>query len=119
MRLPIRLWLCVAPTDMRKSYDGLAAIVRSEFNDNPLTGDGFVFINRRRTQLKCLYFEAGGYCVWSKRLEQGLFVHRSGDSQGQVALSQTEFAALVDGLDVTINKRRKRYVRLSNTQQKG
>lgn len=109
MRFPQRLWLCVTPTDMRKSYDGLCAIVRGEFNDDPLTGEGFVFINRRRTQLKCLYFDSGGYCVWAKRLERGLFAHRPKAQQGRVALSQTEFTALLDGLDVTIERRRKRY----------
>ncbi|WP_425283417.1 IS66 family insertion sequence element accessory protein TnpB [Halomonas daqiaonensis] len=48
-------------------------MVRRQLGKNPLSGHGFIFINRRRTQLKCLYFQAGGYCVWSKRLERGRF----------------------------------------------
>lgn len=108
MRLPQRLWLCIAATDMRKSYDGLTAIIRTQFADDPLSGDGFVFINRRRTQMKCVYFEAGGYCIWSKRLEQGLFARRSSDAE-RVSLSQTEFMALIEGLEVAVTRRRKRY----------
>lgn len=71
MRAPAQLWLCTEPADMRRSYDGLAAMVRHQLGYNPLRGHGFFFINRRRTQLKCLYFDAGGYCIWSKRLERG------------------------------------------------
>ena len=62
MRLPQRLWLRTTATDMRKSYDGLTAIVRTQFADEPMSGDCFVFINRRRTRMKCVYFEAGSYC---------------------------------------------------------
>ncbi|RDB41981.1 transposase [Halomonas sp. DQ26W] len=71
MRPPLQLWLCTQLTDMRRSYDGLAAMVRRQLGQNPLSGHGFIFIKRRRTQLKCLNFQAGGYCVWSKRLERG------------------------------------------------
>lgn len=108
MRLPSRLWLCTAVTDMRKSYDGLAALVRGQFGENPTCGDGFVFINRRRTHMKCLYFDAGGYCIFGKRLERGLFA-QSDSSEPRVQLSQTEFNALMEGLDIAIMRRRKRY----------
>ena len=108
MRLPSRLWLCTAATDMRKSYDGLSALVRGQFADNPTSGEGYVFINRRRTHMKCLYFDSGGYCIWSKRLERGLFA-RPESSEMRVQLSQTEFNALMEGLDIAITRRRKRY----------
>ncbi|MGB7755495.1 MAG: IS66 family insertion sequence element accessory protein TnpB [Salinisphaera sp.] len=109
MRTPATLWLCNQPTDMRRSYDGLAAMVRHHLGENPLSGHGFVFINRRRTQLKCLYFDSGGYCVWSKRLEAGRFgVCRAAGSPA-VALSRTEFEALIEGLDVQVKKHRKRW----------
>jgi len=109
MRLPTQLWLCTQPTDMRRSYDGLAATVRHQLGRNPLNGHGFIFINRRRTQLKCLYFEAGGYCIWSKRLERGRF---GGPGRGQQpirALTHTEFEALLEGLELVVTKRRKRW----------
>lgn len=106
---PPRLWLCTAPVDMRRSFDGLAALVRHSLGQDPLSGQGFVFVNRRRTQLKCLYFEAGGYCVWSKRLERGRFAIRHGRQIQSVALSRTEFEALVEGLELVVRSRRKRW----------
>ncbi len=101
---PLRLWLCTDATDMRRSYRGLASLVRVHFERAPNCGDAFVFINRRRTQMKCLYYERGGYCIWGKRLDRGHFrqLERSG------ILSATEFAALLDGLDVTVRRRRLR-----------
>ncbi|MBO9471628.1 IS66 family insertion sequence element accessory protein TnpB [Endozoicomonas sp. G2_2] len=109
MRTPATLWLCTQPTDMRRSYDGLAAMVRRELGSDPLSGQGFVFVNRRRTQLKCLYFEAGGYCVWSKRLEAGRFGINRTASSPAVALSHTAFEGLIEGLDLVIKKHRKRW----------
>lgn len=69
----VRLWLCTQPTDMRKSFTGLSGLVRQQLEDNPLSGHCFVFFNRRKTQLKLLYFDRSGYCIWSKRLEQGQY----------------------------------------------
>ena len=106
----LRLWLCTLPSDMRNSYDGLGALVRRHFNRAPGCGDGFVFINRRRTQMKCLYFEQGGYCIWSKRLERGQYARLGSPDGGPMALSSTEFAALVEGFDLVIRRRRKRAV---------
>jgi len=69
----VRVWLYTQPTDMRKSYDGLSALVKNTLHEDPASGHLFVFINRKRTQMKVLYFDRSGYCVWSKRLEQGRF----------------------------------------------
>lgn len=104
-----RLWLCTVPTDMRRQFDGLAAMVKHQLGGDPLSGQGFVFINRRRTQLKCLYFEEGGYCLWSKRLERGQFARLEPGAGGKRALSRTEFEALLEGLDLAIKRRRKRW----------
>jgi len=84
---------------MRCSYDGLGALVRRQLGQNPLSGHGFIFINRRRTQLKCLYFQAGGYCVWSKRLERGRFATLSPTAGQAITLSHAEFEALIEGLE--------------------
>ena len=67
----LRIWLYVPPTDLRKSFDGLSALVRTKLAEDPLSGQLFVFLNRRRTQVRILYFDRSGYCVWAKRLEQG------------------------------------------------
>lgn len=109
MNLPVQLWLCTRPTDLRKSYDGLAATVRRQLGRNPLCGHGFVFINRRRTQLRCLYFEAGGYCLWSKRLERGRYGSSASSPALVTGLSPAEFQALVEGLDWVVKKRLKRW----------
>ena len=81
----------------------------NHLKDNPASGQGFIFINRKRTYLKCLYFEAGGYCLWCKRLEQGQFAALGSLREGKLSLSATEFSALVEGLDMVIKRRRKRY----------
>ncbi|MFQ5745536.1 MAG: IS66 family insertion sequence element accessory protein TnpB [Acidobacteriota bacterium] len=108
----LKLWLCTVPADMRNSYNGLGALVRRHFDRAPSCGDGFIFLNRRRTQLKCLYFDRGGYCIWSKRLERGQYARLRSPNEGPMALSTTQFAALVEGFDVVIRRRRKRATRV-------
>lgn len=70
----IRVHLYGHPTDMRKSFDGLYALTRNELGLDPLSGQLFVFVNRRATQIKVLYFDRSGFCVWAKRLEVGRFI---------------------------------------------
>lgn len=70
----LRVYLWGQPTDMRRSYDGLYALARSGFDCDPLSGHLFVFVNRRGSQIKVLYFERSGWCVWAKRLEAGRFI---------------------------------------------
>ena len=104
-----RIWLCTSPTDMRRSFDGLSAQVRRQLADDPSRGDWFVCINRRRTQLKILSYAEGGYCLWSKRLEQGQFAlpwHADEIKQG---LSRTALLALIEGIDMEVKRQRKRY----------
>lgn len=98
------IWLCTQPTDMRRSFDGLSAMVRQVMQQNPVSGDWFVFINRRRTQMKVLYYAPGGYALWCKRLEKGTFARLQ---TGQ--LSYSELMLLIDGIDVKSVRRRQRY----------
>ena len=104
-----RIWLCTQPTDMRRSFDGLSALVRNHLGEDPSSGYWFTFINRRRTQIKILAFEEGGYWVWSKRLEQGQFAGFSADGASKRALCHTEFLALLEGVDLVVKRHRKRY----------
>ena len=67
----VRIWLYTQPADMRKSYNGLSALVKQKLQEDPLSGQLFVFINRKRTQMKVLHFDRTGYCIWGKRLEKG------------------------------------------------
>ena len=70
----IRVRLYGEPTDMRKSYDGLQALARHAMGHDPLDGALYIFVNRRGSQLKCLYFDRSGFCIWGKRLERGRFI---------------------------------------------
>lgn len=70
----IRVHLYGEPTDMRCSFDGLQALTRHAMGLDPLDGRLYVFINRRATQLRVLYFDRSGFCVWAKRLEAGRFL---------------------------------------------
>ena len=106
---PHKLWLCTEATDMRKSYDSLAALVRYQLGADPLSGHGFIFINRRCNQLKMLYFDGDGYCVWSKRLEQGRFSFAKNHAGKVKLISNTQFAALLEGIELEIKKRQKRW----------
>jgi len=104
----VRVWLYARPTDMRKQFDGLAALARNQLQEDPMSGHAFVFINRRRTYMKVLYFDRGGYCLWCKRLEQGQFNYNANRGEKQ-ALSWTELKLLLDGLDVQKSRQFKRY----------
>jgi len=70
----IRVHLYGQPVDMRKSFDGLYALTRQGLGQDPLSGNLFAFINRRACQIKVLYFDRSGFCLWSKRLEAGRFL---------------------------------------------
>ncbi len=67
----VRVFVYGEPVSMRLSFDGLYALTRHTMGQDPLSGNLFTFINRRATQLKVLYFDRTGLCVWSKRLERG------------------------------------------------
>ena len=106
-----RIWLCTQATDMRRSFDGLSARVRNHLGGDPTSGEWFAFINRRRTQIKILAFEEGGYALWSKRLEVGQFAFPGETGSHNHALSYMEFLALLDGVELVIKRRRKRFKR--------
>lgn len=111
------IWLCTEATDMRRSFDGLSAQVRNLLNQTPHSGALFVFINRKRTQMKCLYFEDGGYCLWSKRLEEGQFALPHHPQEIKQRLQPTQFYSLLDGIDFVITRQRKRYKREDKKSQ--
>lgn len=69
-----RIYLYRGVCDMRKSFNGLCGMVRSELGADPLSGSIFVFVNRRRNMVKLLYWDCDGYVLWFKRLEQGSFI---------------------------------------------
>ena len=108
----VRVWLYTQATDMRKSFDGLSALVKEKLAEDPLSGQLFVFINRKQNYLKALYFDRSGYALWAKRLEQGQFhCHRdlgAGASNKQ-SLTMTELKWILDGIDFRSVRHYKRY----------
>ena len=104
----VRVWLCTEPTDMRKSFDGLSAMVKHTLGDDPLSGHLFCFINRRRTQMRILYFDGTGYAIWAKRLERGHFV-AAHDGQAKKALSFAELQCLLEGIELRGTRKYKRF----------
>lgn len=80
---------------MRKSFDGLSALVESAFPSRLLSGSLFVFVNRRRNLLKVLYWDGDGLAQWYKRLEKGTFRI---DPDGRAELSRREFMMLLEGI---------------------
>ena len=69
----VRIWLAARPADLRKSFDGLAALVRDGLRGDPLSGDIFVFRNKSADRIKLLLWEEDGYAIWYKRLEKGSY----------------------------------------------
>ena len=94
----IRVHLYGRPCDMRKSFDGLFALAKFELRQDPISGRLFVFINRRGTQMKVLYFDRSGFCIWAKRLERGKFIWPAA-SGGAVSISAAQMAYMLEGID--------------------
>jgi transposase len=90
---------------MRKSFTGLYALTRQTLKRDPLSGDLYVFVNRRGDYLKCLYFDRTGFCIWAKRLERGRFISdwaRARDCE----VDYTGLKLLLEGIEPGRRKRR-------------
>ena len=91
------------PVDMRKSFNSLSNLVSHKFTDKLLSGDPFVFINKRKNIIKILYWHGDGFVIWNKRLEQGTFLV---SWNGKTLLTRREFMMLLEGIAATkINHR--------------
>jgi len=107
-----RYYLSRAAADMRKSYDGLGGLVRQGLGRDPLSGEVFIFLNRRRTQMKLLVWDRSGFVIWGKRLERGTFeLPRSSEAGAGVVLSWEELVLILEGVRLGSVQRRKRYSR--------
>ena len=94
----LAVWVYTEPTDMRKSFNTLSALVTEEMHREVLSGDLFVFISRDRKRAKVLHFDGTGLIVWAKRLERGRFapMYRK-KREGGLELSPSECALLLEG----------------------
>jgi transposase len=103
-------YLYSEPTDMRKSFDGLSGVIKNERLGNPISGDVFIFVNRRRDRMKFLVWDRSGFWLFYKRLEKGTFQLPPGPMEhSSMELTYDVLLMLVEGIDYTRIKRRPRY----------
>ena len=105
-----RIWVCVQPVDGRKSFDGLSAVVTTQLGRDPLSGDLFVFKNRRGDRLKILAWQGDGFALYLRRLERGTFAFPT-TATAEVSVTTTELAMILGGVEFQGTKRRRRYQR--------
>ena len=106
----VRIWLATQATDLRKSFDSLAELVRRQLECDPLSGQLFVFRNKRADRVKLLYWDEDGFVIVYKRLEAGTFCFPQADAAG-VEIRAADLQMLLDGIDLASVKRQKRYRR--------
>jgi transposase len=106
----VRIWLATRATDLRKSFDSLAELVRQQLKGDPLSGQLFVFRNKRADRVKLLYWDEDGFVIIYKRLEVGTFRFPQGEAAG-VEVRAADLQMLLDGIDLASVKRQKRYRR--------
>ena len=110
----VRVYLCLTPCDMRKSFDSLHALVREYLELDALAGHLFVFASRRKDRVKILYWDRDGFAVWSKRLEEGTYaVPFGGGAERRQEITAQELGALLSGIDLSTARRRIRFARVS------
>lgn len=98
----LKVYVALAPTDMRKSFNGLSEMARSQLKVDPTSGAAFLFTNKRRNLIKILYFDGTGYWCLAKRLERGTFNWPQDIEEGRqsLILKPTALAMLTDGIDL-------------------
>jgi transposase len=109
----VRIYLATGATDLRRSIDGLAALVRERFTLDPLSGHLFLFRNRRGDRIKILAWDQGGFWVLYKRLERGTFAWPADDEVARVELRGADLLLLLSGVDLAHTRRRRWYERVA------
>ena len=102
----VRVFVCTAPTDMRKSFDGLCALVETVLKQDPFSGHLFVFLGRRRDKVKILYWDRSGFFLLYKRLEAGTFAMPE-----RAEVGPRELLLLLEGIEASQVHQRRRYER--------
>ncbi len=106
----VPIWLATRATDLRKSFDSLAELVRQQLGGDPLSGQLFVFRNKRADRVKLLYWDEDGFVILYKRLEAGTFRFPQAKEAG-VEIRATDLQMLLDGIDLDSVQRQQRYRR--------
>jgi transposase len=105
-----RIYVATGATDMRRSFDGLYALVEGQLQQDPRTGHLFLFANKRRDRMKIIFFDGSSLWVCARRMEQGR-LHWPSSEEGRMQLSREEFALLIGGIDLSATRKRKWYRR--------
>lgn len=95
-----KIFVSKDPTDMRASYDTLFSKAKLVLNQDPFSGHLFLFINSKRTSIKCLYYDGTGFVIIAKRMEKGLFCRINPYLRGEITLTAAEFALFFEGADL-------------------
>jgi len=108
----VRIFVCLSPTDMRRSLDGLAALTRAVLHEDPLSGHLFVFFNRRRDRTKILLWDRSGLCLYYKRLEKGVFRLSAWEhpQRTRAEIEAADLALILEGIELADAKRRRRFL---------
>ncbi len=107
----VRIFVSTQPTDMRRSFDGLAMITGEGMGQGPLSGHLFVFFNRRGDRVKIMFWDRSGFCIWYKRLEQGVFrLPQSIVNMPNPEVEIADLSLILEGIDLSSARRRKRFV---------
>ena len=102
----VRVFAHAAPTDLRKGYDGLSALVRESLGRDPTSGDLYLFVSRNRIRAKVLLWDGTGLCLFAKRLEQGRFAALWGcDAPLQIELTSAELELFLEGCSLVGRRR--------------
>ena len=110
----VRVFLCLTPVDMRRSFDGLASVAEGVIRQDPLSGHLFVFRGRRGDRIKVLFWDRDGYALWYKRLETGVFRFPSQAGQAK-EITAAELGMILEGIEVSTVTRHKRFRLASGT----
>ena len=107
----VRVFVATAPCDLRKQFDGIAVLVEQGLQHDPRSGHLFVVFNRRGDQVRILFWDRHGYCLFAKRLERGRFrlPWDSPAAGAAVEMESAELALILEGIDLRGAKRRARW----------
>ena len=104
-----RVFLSTRPVDFRKAHDGLCAVVRDQFRDDPFTGDLFVFFNGAKDRVKLLVWDRNGFWLLYKRLEKGTFPFDVKEDGVRVEIERAQLSMLLEGMDWKSAKKSSRF----------
>lgn len=93
-----KIWIAAGVTDLRRGFTGLSALVQTKLEQNPLSGQVFIFRGRRGDLVKLIWFDGDGLCLLAKRLERGRFIWPQA-TEGSVALTRAQLSMLLEGID--------------------